>query len=79
MQLLVNCVKVSSHFVPQLLPKLSWGPHFEFVFEGQTGAMVAEWKQSPPNIEIGVGIPVQSQVGKLVIACSWSAVYSTEP
>ena len=25
------------------------------------------------------GIPVRAQVGKLVVACRWSAVYSTQP
>ena len=34
---------------------------------------------SPPTSEIGVRIPNRPQVGKLVAACHWSAVYSTEP
>ena len=34
---------------------------------------------SPPTSEAGVPFPVRSQVGKLVVACRWSAVYSTEP
>ena len=34
---------------------------------------------SPPTSEAGVRFPAQPQVGKLVIACHWSAVYSTEP
>ena len=34
---------------------------------------------SPPTSEAGVRFPAWSQVGKLVIACRWSAVYSTEP
>ena len=33
----------------------------------------------PPTSEIGVRFPAQPQVGKLVVACPWSAVYSTEP
>ena len=34
---------------------------------------------SPPTSEAGVQVPVRPQVGKLVVACRWSAVYSTEP
>ena len=34
---------------------------------------------SPPTSEVGVRFPAQPQVGKLVVACRWSAVYSTEP
>ena len=29
--------------------------------------------------EAGVRFPAWPQVGKLVVACRWSAVYSTEP
>ena len=34
---------------------------------------------SPPTSEAGVRFPAQPQVGKLVVSCRWSAVYSTEP
>ena len=34
---------------------------------------------SPPTSEAGVRSPARPQVGKLVVACRWSAVYSTEP
>ena len=34
---------------------------------------------SPPTSEAGVRFPAQPQVGKLVVVCRWSAVYSTEP
>ena len=34
---------------------------------------------SPPTSETGVRFPARPQVGKLVVACRWSAVYSTEP
>ena len=34
---------------------------------------------SPPTSEAGVRSPARPQVGKLVVACCWSAVYSTEP
>ena len=33
----------------------------------------------PPTSEAGVRFPAWPQVGKLVVACCWSAVYSTEP
>ena len=34
---------------------------------------------SPPTSEAGVQSPSRPYVGKLVVACRWSAVYSTEP
>ena len=34
---------------------------------------------SPPTSEAGVRSPSWPQVGKLVVACRWSAVYSTDP
>ena len=34
---------------------------------------------SPPTSEAGVRFPARPQVGKLVVACRWSAVYSTAP
>ena len=34
---------------------------------------------SPPTSEAGVWFPARPQVGKLVVACRWLAVYSTEP
>ena len=34
---------------------------------------------SPPTSEAVVGFPAWPQVGKLVVACRWSAVYSTAP
>ena len=33
----------------------------------------------PPTSEARVRFPAQPQVGKLVVACRWSAVYSTGP
>ena len=33
----------------------------------------------PPTSEAGVRFPARPQVVKLVVACLWSAVYSTEP
>ena len=32
-----------------------------------------------PTYEAGVWFPAWPQLGKLVVACRWSAVYSTEP
>ena len=40
--------------------------------------MVAELTLSPPTSEGGVRFPARPQVGKLVVAYRWSAVYSTE-
>ena len=34
---------------------------------------------SPPTSEARVQFPARPYVGKLVVACRWSAVYSTEP
>ena len=34
---------------------------------------------SPPTSEAGVRSPSRPYVGKLVVACRWSAVYITEP
>ena len=34
---------------------------------------------SPPTSEARVRSPSRPYVGKLVVACRWSAVYSTEP
>ena len=34
---------------------------------------------SPPTSEAGVRSPSWPQVEKLVVACRWSAVYSTQP
>ena len=34
---------------------------------------------SPPTSEVEVRFPALPQVGKLIVACCWLAVYSTEP
>ena len=49
---------------------------FLTVFGGHGGRVV---KLSHPNSEAEVRFPARPQVGKLVVACHWSAVYSTEP
>ena len=50
-------------------------PHLRYTW-GYCGRVVT---LSPPTSEAGVWFPARSQVGKLVVACRWSAVYSTEP
>ena len=50
--------------------------HFIYPFGGHGGRVVT---LSPPTSEAGVRSPAWPQVGKLVVACRWSAVYSTEP
>ena len=45
-------------------------------FGGQGGRVVT---LSPPTSEARVRFPALRQGGKLVVACHWSAVYSTEP
>ena len=40
---------------------------------------VPDSTQRTPTSEARVWFPAQPQVGKLVVACLWSAVYSTEP
>ena len=51
-------------------------PNFEEIKGGHGGRVVT---LSPPTSEAGVRSPSRPQVGKLVVACRWSAVYSTEP
>ena len=34
---------------------------------------------SPPTSEAGVRFPERPKVGKLIVACRWLAVYSTNP
>ena len=47
-----------------------------FIIQGHGGRVVT---LSPPTSEAGVRSPSWPQVGKLVVACRWSAVYSKEP
>ena len=42
---------------------------------GHSGKVVT---LSPPTSEAGIRFPARPQVGKLVVACRWSAVYSTD-
>ena len=51
-----------------------------YFLEFTEGATVAQWEHSRlPPLEAGVWFPAQPQVGKLVVACRWLAVYSIEP
>ena len=45
-------------------------------YGGHAGRVVS---LSPPISEIAVQFPARPQVGKLVVSCRWSTVYSTEP
>ena len=61
----------------------SWYPdynclisNFEAILRGHGGRVVT---LSPPTSEAGVRFRARPQVGKLVVDCRWSAVYSTEP
>ena len=45
-------------------------------FRGHGGRVVT---LSPPTSKAGIRSPAQPQVGKLVVAYRWSAVYNTEP
>ena len=52
------------------------GPLLQGQIGGHGGRVVT---LSPPTSEAGVRSPSRPYVGKLVVACRWSAVYSTEP
>ena len=56
------------HMYLNIVFNLSWGGH---------GGRVVTL--SPPTSEAGFRFSARPQVGKLVVACCWSAVYSTEP
>ena len=47
-----------------------------YILGGHGGRVVT---LSPPTSKAGVRFPARPQVGKLVVACRWSAVYSIEP
>ena len=49
---------------------------FNTLYGGHGGRVVT---LLPPTSEAGVRSPSRPYVGKLVVACRWSAVYSTEP
>ena len=50
--------------------------HFKQTERGHGGRVVTLLRHTS---EAGVQFPTQPQVGKLEVACRWSAVYSTEP
>ena len=49
---------------------------FNILSGGHGGRVVT---LSPPTSEASVRFPTRPQVGKLVVACRWSAVYGIEP
>ena len=75
-----GCVRIqpTQAVKPRVCPNMT--PVFEHLFNagrgGHGGRVVTLW---PPISEAGVRFPARPQVGKLVVACRWSAVYSTEP
>ena len=56
--------------VPQFIP---------YVYKSMRGHGGRVVTLSPPTSEAGVRSPSRPYVGKLVVACRWSAVYSAEP
>ena len=63
------------HMIKQILIALRCSVTF-FDCRGHGGRVVT---LLPRTSEAGVRFPARPQVGKLVVACRWSAVYSTEP
>ena len=55
---------------------LKLGKIFKLKSSGHSGRVVT---LSPPTSEAGVRFAARPLVGKLVVACRWSALYSTEP
>ena len=50
-----------------------------FTLNSNLNFMISPLFLHDPTPEAGVRFPAWPQVGKLVVACHWSAVYSTEP
>ena len=66
-------IRIGNYLVDGFCPKT------KTVYEyngGHSGRVVT---LSPLTSVAGVGSPSWTQVGKLVVACRWSAVYSTRP
>ena len=82
--------KVSFHYLSKMLLLLIYRCHRPTIYRlayhtdhhtikgsrGHGGRVVT---LSPPTSESGVRFTALPQVGKLVVACRWSPVYSTEP
>ena len=66
----------SAEKTKQAVEELEYLVTFNRSIGGHGGRVVT---LSPPTSEAGVRFPACPQVGKLVVACHWSAVYSTEP
>ena len=62
-------------YVAHVRPYITKKQFFDLV-RGHGGRVVA---LSPPTSEAGVRSPEWPYVGKLVVACHWSAVCSTDP
>ena len=74
------CVKINPDKSKLLVFGKSYNSDINIVFNdsigGHGGRVVT---LSPPTSEDGVRFPAWPQVGKLVVASHWLAVYSTEP
>ena len=74
------CVKINPDKSKLLVFGKSYNSDINIVFNdsigGHSGRVVT---LLPPTSEAGVRFPAWPQVGKLVVACRWSAFYSTEP
>ena len=66
----------SSFCLPQVVSQVSWDGLFFYHWGWHGGRVVT---LSSPTSEVGVRFTALPQVGKLVVACHWSAIYSTEP
>ena len=74
----INHLEVDSNSVVNTLPvgHLIPLPRSSVRHRGHGGRVVT---LSPPTSEAGVRSPSWPYVGKLIVACRWLAVYSTEP
>ena len=72
----LNLLGRSNSFPPHTISFPPLTNSFPLLIRGHGGRAVI---LSPPTSETGVQFPARPQVGKLVVACHWLAVYSTEP
>ena len=70
------CENIEINNSAGILLLLDFEKAFDSVQRGHGGRVVT---LSPPTSEAGVRSPSWPQVGKLVVACRWLAVYSTDP
>ena len=81
---LTSDVHSAFHFLKDLLAELGLHISFKKLVPPSTSVVclgiLVELISNPASISTDrVRFPAQPQVGKLVVACCWSAVYSTEP